>query len=364
MARQFVSGTHEGVDRCRGNPMNENVIHHFEDGESIGGRIGFEDSEAKRNKVQQTLEYLRRQSSECRQKHPDAVSQIEKYIDSVDVFILRDIFAEYLKKLGIQEERINFVHPDSIFIVEKESLQYEGQSALMCYNPATNAILINVDIASRINAKNDTNRSTPIEFLRLLFHEYTHGASGNTVTTEQIADDKNTPSFEINSQTGISESKINSKDFEQHVETIFEILNEAITDLIADEVSLEYGDRVKNEEITRGMVRKYLLGNSLYGAYSQERSLTLGVIKEIADAGGVPEEVVWRGLVRQYFRGESLLDPELMMLLHEVFSAEFLNDLRSKKPGMEFPNLDEFFKKHVSAIIRWLERLESVEGAK
>lgn len=349
-------------------------MHHFENEPfPIGGRTI--DVPTKRQEfIKESFSKFKENAKICREKYPEKVKMIERFIDSVDPITLEDVFREYAQKSGVSAERFNFVHPDQILIVDEDVIvgEHGVLPPKLSYLPELNAILINCKSVGDI--ENDLDAR--IRFLHGLIHEYAHATGANFFRKTLIEDDTK-DELQINSsyRSGVDELHQNAfyqggdppSVFRMDSGNLHTILNEGITDRVADEALLEYLKRnLSDAALTREKALSFLREYSLVeNPYALDRTIVDAVVSGMSITQSIPKETIWRGFIRHYYRGESLLEPELEEALEEATSPEFWETIRNEKDRMQVAEkFRGIFKYHSELVRDWIAYLEQSEGAK
>ncbi len=256
----------------------------------LGGRTvpndpEFEDKEGLRTYVNQAND------RRCKEAYPEIANIIEGWIAKIDVPAVATIFNEYLSRSGVPAERLNI--PKSLYLMD-------GKKRSMAYDPVENAILINAPYFERELADLDDDDEVEARFVTSLFHEMSHAMS-------------------INRITGAPHSEELSGWHQNEPRDLFKLVNEGITEQIAQEVMMEYSRR------EFGRAKMEAVGLSVLndgGYYELARQLVLILTGAIARETGVDEKIVWRSFVAQYYTGE-LRSGEIVELLNDTFGREF-----------------------------------------
>lgn len=254
----------------------------------------------------------------------------QEELTHVDFATLRNIYEEIMRRSGEDSEKMNFCGLESISIVSDQYFMDIGE-----YSPDTKTLVVNVahkDFPH--NKSEEKNELDPGLFARVLLsvliHEETH-ATGDKLPCHSEEDlDRITEQIAQNGEmsvTGLRAIKMEAGEFSIG----FYLLDEAVTDLIGEEVFVEYlkrtGDRVRYT--SRKGSSKYARG------YSGGRTCVAALILRVAQAAGLPKAIVWNALKQGYYKKSDTTLTDLRTLLGEVLDktiAEALERVPAKDP--------------------------------
>lgn len=284
----------------------------------------------------------------------ETLMNLEEFLKEIDFKSLKSIYEEIYIKVGIDPEKLNFPgdNPNNIGELRTSWLNtfLRSGTAEGIYNNITNRIHIRLEDKAE-DLREDI--SSKIAVLHTLIHELNHAASDWQKGFKGVW------------QGGYGRG--NS----------FRGLNEAVTERLAQEISVEY---IRRTAFAGGLgAWKALAENHLqtyphlikesgvdpkiqiyrvffdreFGSYKAEREVLQKMIEIIGQDAGVAKETVWQGFVRSYFEQERLDNPELRALLDEVFHPGFIKKLKGFKDDKK--SIEELFDKQFTESLR--ERL-------
>ncbi len=229
-------------------------------------------------------------------------SETAKILSRVDIDKLRELFEEEAEKSGLEKWDIDLV--ESAFSDVNVRDVEEGRGG--GYNSADRSITImNREAFDRFMKK-----GTPYELhvLSVFFHEQTHAAS----RTSHYAD------YQVGYQQEVR------FEGESSLRLAFVLFNEAITDLISEEIFHEYERRYgfTNEENPDSLEKTEYVTSYNFG-----RTIVKQFIEKVARECEVPEQTVWQGIKRSFFGNEDLLSTEFRALFGETVDEKLLMQL-------------------------------------
>lgn len=302
---------------------------------------------------------------ETRAKYPEVVQMLQDMLDGINFDTVADIFREFGVRSGVEEKSLNFIPKEQIYIIE------DATGALMSYFPDVNRITINaLSFASKPEWDVRDKTLVDVVFTHALFHEYTH-ATGLVDCVGESVPFASAGSNVSRQRVGFDDMSLDmpagpNSDIQERGHTLYKLLNEGITERVADEVLLEYVRRVSDEEYidfeAKENLAKVFVGmdNNLNSLYATAKRFVGVLTQHIAEESGVPEEVVWRAMIRQYYSGE-LKTEEVTRLLSEFFGSGFTEALAQSKSAVDLMNLLDSSKKqdqYAESVSRWLEYLK------
>lgn len=225
-----------------------------------------------------------------RHEKEETVLSVKKLLMEIDGSQIKDIYAELLRKCGARlPER--FISPEEVEVVYMNTNQkgnyYDGQISLNARNVPHEDGVAAASILST--------------YIHELAHFYSEGREEHTY-----------------SQDGYQSRAGDEND------NVF--LNEAVTELIADQVYREYIKRSGDKAIytdKEGRLRKP-------ASYVDGRKTALKVIDHISDKTGLAPDIVFKALTQGYFSNEG---KEVKRILDEVLP-----------PGVDFDTYTEQLK--------------------
>ncbi len=245
------------------------------------------------------------------EQKPDSRLRAERLLQKIDFELLRTIFSEEISRSGMNPASINLRTVD-----DGIKLDIIKESADAGYMPWTNEIKIDPEKISEYKSGKGANFEN--EIFGALCHEETHAISRRPHTgillIELFRFLLNKPTMQV----GVEYSTRSD-------ETSFNILNEAITDTVAEEVYDEYirrsGDRslFGDHAGTSEFPRTYIYGRIVLRAF----------ISALVRATDIPEEVVWGGIKRSFFSGANLASRELTRLYEEILGINAAEIMRN-----------------------------------
>jgi hypothetical protein len=146
--------------------------------------------------------------------------------------------------------------------------------------------------------------------------------------------------LETNFYTTSATASLSEKKYTQV--QVFRLLNEGITERISHEVLLEYLKRTSSKLSEDRLIAESHIEDDMRAGksddYAWARHLLVTITSALAEAVGLPEEVVWGGFVRHYYAGD-LKAFDLMELLNDAFGADFGRRLMRVENGADIKNL-------------------------
>lgn len=239
-------------------------------------------------------------------------TRAEHVLEKVDFNLLRNIFAEQMRKSAVDADDINFQTPQKgISLKTISGHTYSEYWAFM------NKISIDPNKMSL-----ETDISFNNQIFSVLCHEETHSVSTSAHHRSFVLSLFNTFTNRPSGQSGLEYTSI--------VHDIvhdgsFGMFNEAVTDSVAEEVFGEYikrsGDRVlfSNPDGIAEYSKTYLNERNIFKAFICALSRTVEI----------PEDVVWSGVKQSYFSNANLAKRELVKLFEEVLKINISNIIRN-----------------------------------
>lgn len=256
---------------------------------------------------------IRMFGTEIENKKGQEVSEaIESILDTqVDFVALGEIFSEMQVRSGEEGRGIlprKNILSDADHFLGKATADYNNREDLITFYPK---MLIEKKIST-------SEREFKNIILSTLIHEEAHAASKNIVYVKPdgLMGKIKTIFSRNTDQTNVSGYHTNGEGYD-----LFQVFNEGVTELIAQEVYDEYfrrsGDGSNHGEET-----------AYHETYPGERAIVDIFCERIAHEVGVPRDVVWTSVKQGYFSGLPLSSQELKNAFEQIFSEEFLVDMK------------------------------------
>lgn len=234
----------------------------------------------------------------------------EQLLKKIDFGLLRTIFTEEVRKSGLDPNHTNLRTLDDG--VKLGTIERPAEAG---YMPWTNEITVDPE---KISEQLPPEGYFENEIFAALCHEETHAVSQRPHTgmlfIEVLGFLLNKPTMQV----GVEYSTRSGQ-------TSFNILNEAITDTVGEEVYDEYvrrsGDRslFSDHAGRTEFPRRYIYGRIVLRAF-------LSALSRVTD---IPEEVVWVGLKQSFFSGANLASRELTKLYEEILRINIVEIMRN-----------------------------------
>lgn len=272
--------------------------------------------------------------------HPENVELANELLLSIDKQQLTDVLSDYLRKAGVPLENANTAALQEITARPMKN----SEETVAFYAAFTNQITLSTTDKDFLKAKEfrSQDQTIPGELfmkMQLFFiHETCHAFSRNRISTK----DANNSQALIRTEGGygIKEGIIrqSARQFgtAKGRSSLFEALNEGVTQRVAEEVFLELARRTgsggKAERFLKDFINdsaQHLWRYSIYG--NQVDSMC----EQIATYMGVTKDVVWDAFKRGYFAKPELFAEETTKLFRETFGDNFLDEyskLSNKTP--------------------------------
>lgn len=247
---------------------------------------------------------------------------------------MQDIFRDYAVRSGVDPETIDFQTGEKIKILTQSKTRLLGQYT------TTDGVQFNVPAMVRY----DEECGNALENIRrVLFHEETHASGHNH---ESCAGEDMKSIMRRHSATGET-IEVDTSGYRQNVvegellHYFFRILNEGVTDLIAEEAYREYHHRTGESDVAPFM----------RGYEGLPHRIVALLVQKLSERTGVERDAVWEGFVQGYFTGQNLRDDEMRTLFEETL-------------GMDVVKLIEEIKNKEQAeeVIKEIERIAALGG--
>lgn len=281
-------------------------------------------------------------------------ADIEKMLDEVDFNCLKAVFQEKRKQLGIKDaEQVNFVG--------REAIVGNASSGLAHYYSATKRIGLKYSAIER-SVKDYAPQERFFKFLGTLTHEECHAASYYAYNQIQI---------EKEDVNGIITEKIEGyrkyqqiKESGEHKDVLlFDIFNEAITEMLAEEVFLDYCKRKAYDE---NVVKNFLKKSRFFDSYKMEHDFYkteyVPIVEKFITLISVSKKQgyadIWRDLQRGYFEGKDLYTDQMTSWLNKIFGNDFLENLATLAEPQEIERFSTRLNKALDFVIKNLRTKE------
>jgi len=258
-----------------------------------------------------------------REREENALLRGKEILAQVDFAALREIFSEEVRRSGGNLEEMSFADTGSV------ELYYDGKEKLAGYFQDGKAF---------INVRNEVfeidGSLLPRYMLSTLIHEETHAAASERtcVTDEAIARMLRRSKTEAGTTYAAEDGGYGEIIITQgKLSVAHKMLNEAITDTIANEVYDTYLERT-------GERSRYSdsEGNADFKqSYRPAREVLRFVLRRIAEKAELPEDVVWGAVKQGYFSPESGTLRQFKETLEETVGRQISEMLETAPTGGE-----------------------------
>jgi len=242
--------------------------------------------------------------------------EFEELLTQVDFEWMKKAFQAILARFKIDPDTINFVEPG--MVVPDNSIR-----GLASYDP---------DKLIRINyeeiGKNLRWSSNPAVVLAIIIlHEECHAISRNICVGYFDYDEEGRRN--IKAKSGYAQHIIGVEGDKTVTQSeSYSLFDEGVTEKIARELVIKYLESHPNlEDLNKR--KKIYEDDSKPKVYNLAVSLVEAMIVKIANETGVSREMVWQAIVRGKIEGEDLGDADFREMFSEVFTSQFLKDLRT-----------------------------------
>jgi|AntRauTorcE11897_2_1112592.scaffolds.fasta_scaffold13999_2 hypothetical protein len=250
-----------------------------------------------REEIIQTSEY-----GHAQETHPEQI-KVREYLSTIDEGVLKEIFQEYLRKAGNDNETISWIPIDSVRIELETQEDINSQTSTTGHYINENGITI---VAS--------TRSTQ-EFQQVLWtliHEELHAVSAtNSVEYGEDTSKKRTVwKSGVSSMTHVNEQ---TEDGEPayYSYKIFTNINEGITESITERIYREYIVRTGDERISHNDAEQYADRRYVIETYGKYQEFLDSYILLLAAQSEVPIDTVRDSVIRTYLRNGQIVPEEL-----------------------------------------------------
>ncbi|MBI2356152.1 MAG: hypothetical protein HYV13_03030 [Candidatus Doudnabacteria bacterium] len=249
------------------------------------------------------------------------------YLGKVDFDLLRKLFFEIFKRIGMDETSFNFLGPERI-VESNHGTTYSG---------IDNAIII------ALKNLEATGRPTEQDFAHVLIHEEVH-ATAKTICRGEIDPTWLADYFpnKVNSipenqfrelRYGLSRLTLPKKSIHGRTR-VFYLLNEGVTEKLAREIFEKYAN-VKDMDVKEHGKKVNDEKNPENYYYPIPVRFVEALVDRIAKETGLESKMVWESFVRAAYTGEDMENPELRQAFAETISDDFLSRLSRLEIGDE-----------------------------
>lgn len=257
-------------------------------------------------------------------------AETELALDKTDFDTLRAIFNEERVRSGAPVEESRFVTRDRVKVTKQTvgAAEYLKNERSIAINPT---VMHRLFSQGNFEQSPDSGGNLENQVRSTLVHEETHASARNkdnqhpalefayTFLLSRIAG----PKVFGASGYGYTEARDG-----RHENVKFILFNEAVTDLLAEEVYKEYQTRTGTTSL--GEYRP---------AYLIPRALLESFLLHTAETAGIPRDTVWNSIKRGYFEGLNLDDTELAAGFDELALTEVIAGMRKISDQREIPAL-------------------------
>lgn len=286
-----------------------------------------------------------------KKENPVGHAYLETIMRSISGRALKEIFSERLRRSGVTLENANFPSLAYCIIRNKESLAPFG------YDPDANLVILNAPWIRSVPSPSATEKAITLGDFTGIFssvvHELTHAYGAVRIKDSKEPGNERFDMMHSSRQTGFQLSnsitrvdKITNEKKHFSAGDFGKWFNEGVTELISQEIALEYMKReppaggaygVIGEDIRRRLSEQEW-------PYSIAAMFVERFTEHIAAASNVPKDTVWNALVRSYFRGDLLSDEQFATGLRDVFGADFVEKVKSAREIEELRKITEEYK--------------------
>jgi len=281
------------------------------------------ETKPKREEIMQATEYDQKSEIRSEQK------KVREYLDSFDEVLLKEVFAEYLRKSGSDEMTMNWIPFSQVRVLYSVEPEPGITNVKACEYSSKSGITID----ARYNSSRE-------DVLWNVIHEMCHAVSRGPDKTKYRDLTEQKAEYFVSFKNGFSETsvvKILNLDETDKVTSIEASpvvikntnINEGITELLTDRIISEYMSRTgtsskENEET--GLLQY------LYVPYSKHWMTSRLYIGLISVLTGVERDTVEESIIRTYLRNGEILPEELQSELKNLnpklseYMADFINN--------------------------------------
>lgn len=272
--------------------------------------------------------------------------EVSRYLEKIDLQKLKGLFQERLANLGLDsagnierfiERKDRFQKANLL----RRVLHIGGQ-----YIPREEKIVVSEEYFEKKVGKSH-EKAKEAFILSLVCHEETHATGFQEHTNEGgLFQEK------ITKRLGYASAVVN-RDFlvRIRISTMYDSLNEGVTDLIGEETYYDYLGKYpgKGEDL--------LLYES---PYVGERLFVETLMKKISEECELEEGVLWKVVQRGYFAGEDLSGERMKRLFQDVFPDQFKKLVAEYKSDPNESSVESLWKQSVwtdedkKRIRRWM----------
>jgi len=261
-----------------------------------------------------------------KEKFPNVDAEVAKNLESIDFDILNDVFLRKIKSLGV--DRDSAIRNLQRFVSNPNSFKRHEGYGHASYEPIDSSITISLDqnffqklmlCHIREGSHEDLEKFTNDWILRLICHEETHAVFFQEITSRKELFKK-----EDKIKLGYS-SAVAKQSFgiNRNIEYFHFVFNEAITDIVAEEIFLSY-----KKEIDEEAKFDFKEDN-----YSTEKNFFRYISDNICSKTGLDKDIFLKVVERGYFFGEDLSGEKIQRLFKNIFPADFEKELANWRNG-------------------------------
>lgn len=333
--------------------------------EKIGGYEAHLTKRAERRQSNQ-LAYESGYSKGQAEFHPENVEIANELLSSVDRKQLTDIFLDYLRKAGVPLENANTSVLQEIMV-----RPMKNEETVAFYVSFTNQITLSTTDKDFLKAKESRNKEQriPGELLmkmQLFFiHETCHALSRNRISTKDSNNSQSLITTEVGYEIKEGVIRQSARQFgtAKGRTSLFEALNEGVTQRVAEEVFVELARRTGNGGHAEKFLGDFITDNAQHlWRYSIYGNQVDGMCEQIAVYTGVEKTTVWDAFKRGYFAKPELFVKETIELFRETFGENFLDEYSKLSNKTSLDMLGRFdgqagFSHPEKYAKKWLEHL-------
>lgn len=257
---------------------------------------------------------------------------MREYIKTLDIDLIANLYAHEAEKAGVPRENINTEALKRIIGLPVE------QDLFGAYMPDHNQIILSTryeNTKEYIDLKNraeEIPESVELNLRLLTLHEITHAMASNRHISKD-ANNQSTHTYFHNGyhQTTRTERHPSRPEKSSKYKAIerFELLNEGVTQRIAEEVFVKYG-KEKNEYLSDVYMSARLQHEVMRGSgHAFFGYVVDSICERIASETGSTKDVIWDAVKRGYFQDPAQFLDVYKEPILTVFGPDFLKDLGS-----------------------------------
>ena len=263
-----------------------------------------------------------------------SIHAVQEAIKEIDFSKIDDIVIDMLAAVRTElsreqiKEYYSLKGSYSIKVTYSGEVDVEEAFTLGKYAPAAYSHFPDIVVHAReiVDEKGDFSKERKQYLLKVVAHEIMHHFGFKVEQQEG----KDIPLV----HAGLS---FGEPDKEGYVDDVaFSLLDEAMTEILADAVSSEYLARtgtIKDYEDSKNWYQKPL-HVSRHATYIPERMMLLSFVEKIAQYSGLSEDDVYRALAVEYFTGGNISRAEIVdELKDEPAIVNMIHDMKENQPG-------------------------------